>query len=138
MLGLVRTGFYLPLVVCTYLALIPEPPQNAVFQVSDIILHAFAFTYLTFALCLMRLAAQPQNATLGWPLVRNVFLVMLGYGVFLEAVQGFIPARTAELKDLGVDALGIGFGLLLAALLAAPVIRVIRLLSRRIGTGSDR
>ena len=138
MLGLLRTGFYLPLVVCTYLALIPEPPQNAVFQVSDIILHTLAFTYLTFALCLMRLAAQPDTATLGWPLARNVFLVMLGYGVFLELVQGIIPARTAELKDLGVDALGIGFGLLLAALLAPPVFRVIRLVSRWIGTGSDR
>lgn len=96
-------GFWVPLAACTYLALSPSPPET-VFRVSDVLLHAGAFTYLTFALTL----AHPRASGLvagGW---------MLGYGLLLELLQSFEPARTAELKDVLVDVVGIGAGLLAA------------------------
>ena len=54
--GLVRAafqiGFWIPLLFCTWAALIPAPPDNPVFQLSDVLLHAAAFTYLSFAFVL--------------------------------------------------------------------------------------
>jgi len=97
------SGFWLPLGACTYLALTPSPP-DAVFRISDILLHIFAFAYLTFAL------------TLAYPPRRTVLpgVWMLGYGLLIEVLQSFEPARSAEVKDAIVDLLGIGVGLLLA------------------------
>ena len=103
-----RLGFFVPLLFCTYLALVPVPPDNAVFRLSDVILHAAAFTYLTFAFVLMDTGPRFDRS-----LALRATLVMLAYGVFLEVVQSFIPQRTAELKDLGVglavDAFGTGY-----------------------------
>jgi VanZ family protein len=100
-------GFWLPLAVCTYLALTPSPPE-AVFGIGDFVPHAFAFTYLTFAL---GLAHPPVRA-----LVPGLW--MLGYGLLLEVVQSFEASRSAEVKDLAVDLLGICLGLLAARWLA--------------------
>ena len=36
---------------------------------------------------------------------------MLAYGITIELIQSFEPARTAEFKDLLVDAIGILLGL---------------------------
>ena len=118
-----RLGFFVPLLICTYLALVPDPPDNPVFRLGDVILHAAAFSYLTAAFVLMDQAAQLNRA-----LAIRATLVMLGYGIFLEGVQWFVPARSAELKDLGVDLLGILLGLLLAALLARPLKKLLHLL----------
>lgn len=97
-------AFWVPLAACTYLALTPSPP-SAVFRVSDIVLHAFAFAYLTFALGLaMRV-----------PRLGLVGLAMLGYGLFIELAQSLEPARHAELKDLLMDAAGIAAGLVALA-----------------------
>ncbi len=93
-------AFWIPLSVCTYLAFDPHPP-DAVFRVSEIALHAFAFTYLTFSLGL----AHPH---LHW-LVPAAW--MLAYGLFIEIVQAFEPQRSAELSDLFVDSAGICLGL---------------------------
>lgn len=99
-------AFWLPLTVCTYLALTPSPPEP-VLRFSDVVLHAAAFTYLTFALGL----AYPGlrlSSVLWW---------MLGYGLVLEVVQSFEPTRSAEIKDLLVDGAAIlaGLGLLRGA-----------------------
>jgi VanZ family protein len=118
-----RLGFFVPLLICTYLALVPEPPDNPVFRVSDVLLHAAAFSYLTFAFVLMDQGVQLNRA-----LAIRAALIMLGYGIFLEGVQWFVPQRSAELKDLGVDLLGILVGLLLAMLLARPVKKLLNLL----------
>ena len=105
--ALLKLGFWLPLLICTWLALAPDPPEVPVFKVSDVVLHAFAFSYLSFTLAV----AYPQRSLL------QVFCLMFGYGLLIELVQSFEIARTAELKDLLVDIAGIGFGLLLARLL---------------------
>ncbi len=129
-----RVGFWFPLLVCTYLALVPEPPDNPVFRTSDVILHAAAFTYLTFALVLTGTTrtVSGQDVPFNRGIAIKAFLVMLGYGVLLELVQSFIPERSAELKDLAVDGLGIAAGLLLASALARPVASLLHLLIGRL------
>jgi VanZ family protein len=114
---MLQAGFWIPLVICTYLALVPEPPEVEVFRVSDVILHGAAFTYLTFSLVVAHYGyfSEPKRLYL------RAFVSMLLYGLLLELIQSFVPERSAELKDLLVDVLGIGAGLLLASFLASPL-----------------
>jgi VanZ family protein len=109
-----QIAFWVPLAGCTYLALTPSPPE-AVFRVSDVVLHALAFTYLTFALGL----AHPR---LGWPALTAW---MLGYGAFIEVAQSFEPQRSPELKDMLVDGAGIVLGLVVLALAGDACRRVL-------------
>lgn len=95
-------GFWIPLAVCTWLALTPSPPQ-AVFRIGDVVLHALAFSYLTFSLGLAH-PGQRAPALAAW---------MLAYGILIEALQSLETARSAELKDLLVDGAGIAVGLAL-------------------------
>lgn len=113
-------GFWLPLAVCTWMAMSPSPPQP-VFHVSDIVLHALAFSYLTFAAGLAYPAARP----------RALVMWMLAYGLTIEIVQSFEKARSAELKDLIVDGVGIAFGLVLLAALGPWSRRTLRTLLRQ-------
>jgi VanZ family protein len=106
-----------PLAACTYLALVPEPPEHPVFALSDVVLHGAAFVYLTFALVLVQYGTAKARSSL---YVRT-FVLMLSYGLLLELAQGAIPERHAELKDLLVDGAGILVGLGAAALLAAHI-----------------
>ena len=110
-----QIAFWIPLAACTWFALMPDPPDNPVFRLSDIVLHATAFIYLSLSLILAQLHGLRAPAYL-----RTLFF-MFGYGVLLEVIQSFIPERSAELKDLLVDVVGIGIGLLLARWLARPV-----------------
>lgn len=116
--GLFHLSFWVPLAVCTWLALIPEPPDNPVFRLGDVILHGAAFTYLTFALMLVQTAGKRREIR---SMALVAFAALLGYGLFLEFVQSFIPERTAELKDILVDTAGIVVGLALAVPLARPI-----------------
>jgi VanZ family protein len=93
-------AFWLPLAACTWLALIPAPPE-AVFRISDVLLHLAAFVYLTLA-ARFAFAAKP-----GW----SIALWLLGYGALLEFVQGLGGVRVAEWRDLVVDGSGILIGL---------------------------
>jgi VanZ family protein len=103
-----QLAFWIPLAACTYLALTPSPP-DAVFRVSDVLLHGLAFSYLTFTLGL-------AFASLGrW----HIVALMLAYGTLLEVLQSFEPERSAELKDLLVDGAGILVGLALLHLIGA-------------------
>jgi VanZ family protein len=97
---LIVVGFWIPFVFTTYAAFAPEGVPMP-FQVSDIILHASAFTYLTAALWFAHL-----NGDRGW----KPALWMMAYGITIEAIQSFEPTRSAELKDLLVDAVGISLG----------------------------
>ena len=48
----------------------------------------------------------------GWRGTLGASLSMLAFGVFIEVVQMFLPARSAEWQDVLVDAAGIALGLL--------------------------
>ncbi len=138
-----RLAFWLPLVICTYLALTPAPPTavsalsaavlnalaslgltsgspDTLYGAGDVVLHALAFSYLTFALGL----ALP-----GASLV-VVAAYMMGYGGFLELAQSEQPTRAAEWKDLLVDLAGIAAGLGLLAICGGPCRRLARAAAR--------
>ncbi len=119
-----HAGFWIPLAVCTYLALTPNPP-DPISRVSDIVLHTAAFTYLTFSLIL---AHPPAN----W---FKPAIWMFGYGVVLELLQSLEPERTAEVKDLLVDAGGIILGLLVGCRLGGWTRRVLSLIFGRLFPG---
>ena len=114
---LILIGFWIPFAFTTYAAFAPQGVPLP-FQVSDIILHALAFTYLTAALWL----AYHANEREGW----RPALWMMAYGVAIEAIQAFEPTRSAEIKDLVVDAFGIGMGILLYRILVSKLVVVPR------------
>lgn len=95
-------AFWLTLLFTAYNAFAPPGMMITVLKLSDIILHGVTFTVLT---ALLQLAHLPQRplATAFW---------MLGYGLFIELVQHWLPGRYAEVKDVLVDCLGIALGLL--------------------------
>ena len=117
---LFHAGFWIPLIICTYLALTPEPPEHLVLQLSDIILHGGAFAYLTLALVLARGVDD-----VGRNRYRRALVWMLAYGASLELVQGFVPERTPEIKDMIVDCIGISAGLIVAMMAADPIRRFV-------------
>ena len=129
---LFRLGFWIPLVFCTWLALVPEPPDHPVFRLSDVILHAGAFVYLSFALVLVfesQAFGTPSSAE-RWRLYLKTACWLLLYGAALEIAQYFLPPRMAEWKDLAVDGLGIFGGLVFARILSRPIAGLVRKLLR--------
>jgi VanZ family protein len=98
---LIVVGFWIPFAVATYAAFAPEGVPMP-FRVSDIVLHAAAFTYLTAALWFAHHAGGWGWKPAAW---------MMAYGVAIEFIQSFEPTRSAEIKDLVVDAVGILAGL---------------------------
>jgi len=96
--------------ICTWLALGSGLPGSGL-KVSDIVLHLFAFSYLTVAL---RIA----HVSLFWLLV---VVLMLAYGGLIEVLQGYLPSRQSEWKDFGVDIVGVGLGLVLHHFLGEKV-----------------
>ena len=120
-------AFWIPLIICTYLAFAPSPPDVA-FGLSDIALHGFAFSYLTFSL---GLAYQHRY----W-LVPGA--LMVACGLFVEAVQAFEPERSAEFKDLVVDLAGVGIGLWLTRSIGPWVRSTASRLASSMNLGSDK
>lgn len=112
-------AFWLPLGVCSWLALTPLPPAP-VFEFSDVLLHGAAFAYLALA---ARFAFPRAPA---W----SIALWMIGYGALIEVAQGIGGARLAEWRDLAMDATGIALGLGVHAVIGAPTRR---LLERALG-----
>jgi VanZ family protein len=98
---LARVGFWIPFAIATTAAFSPSGVPLP-FRVSDIVLHLFAFTYLTAALWFAHYPRGPAWTSAAW---------MLAYGVAIEVVQSFEPTRSAELKDFAVDIAGIALGL---------------------------
>lgn len=119
---LLKAAFWLPLLFCTWMALAPQPPKIPVLDLTDTVLHALAFSYLTFALML----AYADRSAL------QTFFALLGYGIVIELVQSQQIERTAEWKDLGVDIAGIAIGLILARCMAAPIRNFVERLTSRV------
>ena len=70
----------------------------------DKVAHLVAFTALAF------------SGHLGVPTRTALPFALLAYGGLIEVLQVFVPGRTAEWGDLLADGIGIGVGIVLAAL----------------------
>ena len=81
------------------LAMLPNNSSPIAFPDADKIVHAMAFTGLSFVGCL----AYPLRI-----FVLATFLVFLGAAI--EVAQGLTPDRSQELLDFLADVAGIAFG----------------------------
>ena len=101
-----RVLLVLLLVVVSYLALTPKPPEGE--SGLDKVAHLLAFTSLAL------------SGYLGFPASRGirtaVVFGLLAYGGLIEVLQLFVPGRSSEWGDLLADGIGIVFGTGLAAL----------------------
>lgn len=84
------------------LAFMPAPPQ-ALSTGWDKLNHAFAFATL---------AVTARQAFRGPHAVAGIVLALLGFGAFIEIVQGFVPGRASEWADVLADGIGVAIGLL--------------------------
>lgn len=92
--------------VTSWLAFMPSDPQPESIAHLDKLQHGAAFAALTAVAVLA--SAGPQPA-------RRVGLYLLGYGLFIEVVQAWLPSRHGDLLDLVADATGILLGLALVS-----------------------
>jgi VanZ family protein len=95
----------LMLVICG-LAFMPHAPGLEL-RNADKLQHMAAF--LSLAVC----AALALPA--GWRSQFAVLLLMLAFGVFIEAVQMHIPSRSADWQDVAADMAGALAGMLAVA-----------------------
>ena len=93
-------AFWIPLVLCTAIALIPNP-TGPVTIFSGAVAHAAAFAYLAVALFLAHFRDGPAL---------DVALWLFAFGVLIEVVQIFVEGRSGEFLDLAIDAVGIVLG----------------------------
>lgn len=103
-----RALLALLLLTVAWLAFSPAPPPRADTG-WDKANHALAFAVLAL---LADLALWPRPARR-----RLIVAGLLAYGAVIEVGQSRLPPRSGEWGDLAADAVGIGIGLLLAALL---------------------
>ena len=101
-----RVALVLLLVVVSYLALTPKPPEGFESGV-DKVAHLLAFTSLAFSGYLGFRASRGMHTAL--------VLGLLAYGGLIEVLQLFVPGRSSEWGDLLADGIGIVFGMGLAA-----------------------
>lgn len=94
---LARVAFFIAIVVISVLAFSSQLPEITT-RLSDKINHALAF--FTLALLLDQTAHRI-------PLLRGLILPLLGYGFFIELVQGQLGYREMSLLDVGADSVGL-------------------------------
>lgn len=98
--GLFRVGFVASILLISYLSFsqIEDSPFTLLTFLNDKLQHAGAFFVLAFLLDF----AWPRQ-----PWQWTKWLPLLGYGLFIEIVQYFIPFREFSLWDLAADGLGL-------------------------------
>lgn len=98
--GLFRVGFVASILLISYLSFseIGGSPFDVLTFLNDKLQHAAAFFVLAFLFDF----AWPRQ-----PWQWTKWLPLLGYGLFIEAVQFFIPFREFSLWDLAADGLGL-------------------------------
>ncbi len=104
--------FWVPLLVSMYFAFTSRQ-HTLTTSFSDVVLHAFTFTFLTASLGFSHFRREAYHQPAAW---------MLAYAVFVECVQYFLPARTFELADIAVDVAGITVGLILLHAIINPLL----------------
>ncbi|MEW8355588.1 MAG: VanZ family protein [Candidatus Thiodiazotropha sp.] len=115
--GNFRLLLAIALVVISYLAFTPQESPVAA-DINDKIAHILAFVVLAFLLDF----SWPQSP---WRPLKTIPL--LGYGLFIEAVQSLLPNRVFSLWDFGADIVGVLiYPLLLPLLMRYSVLRNLR------------
>ena len=101
-----RLWLWLPVVAYMagifYASSLPNPPVPS--DVSDVSLHQAAYFGLT--LVLIRALAGGRWAGVTGVTLAAAWLIAVAYGATDEWHQSMVPNRTAELRDLGSDAIG--------------------------------
>jgi VanZ family protein len=110
--GWLQAIFWSSIVGASYFAFTPQSAQPHL-PVGSIATHGIAFILLTVVL----LAAYFPRGRFWIPVS-----LLAVYGVLIEAVQAFIPYRSAEVHDLLVDFIGIAVGVVLYRWPVAPLI----------------
>ena len=110
MIAITKVGFWLTLIVLTYLFLVP--PQYLVpdiFDWWDKLQHSLAFGVLTF----LGLLAYCTNQIK----VRRMVLALVSYGALIEILQSVSGWRYGEFRDWLADLLGIFIAVVIFRLL---------------------
>jgi VanZ family protein len=98
-----RFSLFIAVTAISILAFLPDysalPP---IVSVSDLINHTVAFTVLSL------LYALAYSHSL-----KRIFLTLIGYGIFIETVQAFLPTRFASIEDIIADGVGLIVGMVL-------------------------
>jgi VanZ family protein len=74
--------------------------------------HSFVFAILSFLL-VVGFIKQGRFHQLKFEPIRYSLIFSIGYGVLIEIVQGFVPGRSLDWKDMLADASGALIGILL-------------------------
>jgi len=94
----IKLLFWSILTAVTVLAFLPTyEPLPDVVSYSDKLNHVAAF----FTLYLLHTAAFPLLSA------ARHSLLLIGYGIFIEVVQAFLPTRSSSVEDLVADSIGI-------------------------------
>ena len=109
---LFRFAFWVPLAICTFLAL-KSGPYPEVIQFPDVVLHVFALAYLTLALVLAHFDTDRSSPSVAFKILWIPLAWMFFYSVALEVAQTFTLDRQAEVLDVLWDTIGLGLGQLL-------------------------
>ncbi|MFO7877519.1 MAG: hypothetical protein R6U55_13145 [Desulfovermiculus sp.] len=102
-------GWLFSLGLILYGSLSPDTQINTQIENSDKILHASAYTWLAFG---ARISFTPPSHSVRL----GIGLIFLGCAV--ELIQSQIPGRFFSGADMLANALGVGLGLALAALIS--------------------
>jgi len=85
------------------------PPKSALnLENKDKLSHFFAYFILSLNAFLLRRISWGKN----W-----IIFVLIGYGFFLEWIQGFVPGRESSMLDGIANSIGVIFGFLVAFLI---------------------
>jgi len=100
-----KSQFWIFLLFCTYLSLIPAPPETLQ-TYPDKLLHATGYLalYLSCALSYARQITWGQRAAL-----------LFAYSIGIEILQHFIPRRAFSMADILANAVGLTAGIILTA-----------------------
>ena len=97
-----RISFALVLLGITYLSL-RTPSGSVHIQFNDKIGHFIAYAVLTFnAFLVFALSTKARRNAL--------LLALVGYGLLIEYLQGFVPGREVSGFDLLANSLGVAIG----------------------------
>jgi len=106
-----------------YLSLIPYPPEPLSFPHADKLEHGFAYASLSLWFCQIYLSARSRMIAVA---------ALVGLGVVVEFVQGWMGYRYFDVWDMAANSTGILLGFLLVRTPLGRLFILIETASRKI------